>query len=265
LWAWNPGLPDSAYGLASSLTICKDRVLWQLDQGSEAKEGKSSLYAIDGITGKVAWRTPRPVPNSWSTPIVVHTDAGVRIITCGSPFVIAYAAEDGHEVWRAKVLDGDVAPMPVFAAGRVYVTQAGAQAACIRTGGRGDVTKTHVLWTSYDGLSDTPSPVTDGKFLVAPSSDGALSCLDAATGNLLWDHMFDCSFQASPVKDGKKIYLFGDDGHVFIVEFGAKFTLYRTLKLGDPLRATPAFVDGRIYVRTEKHLLCIGSAQGKKK
>ncbi len=258
IWSWNPGVPDSAYGLASSLAIYGDLVLWQLDQGSEAEEGKSRIFALDGRTGKPIWQVPRPVPNSWTTPVVVPTGAGAQIVAAGSPFVIAYAPDDGHEIWRAALLSGDVAPSPVAAGNRVFVTAAGAVAAAVRTDGRGDVTETHVLWKAYDGLPDTASPLTDGRFFLQAGSDGEVSCYDAQNGKLLWDEVFDCGFQASPILAGGLVYLFGDDGTVFLFPLAPKFALTAKLSLGEPVRATPAFAAGRIFVRGEKNLICIG-------
>jgi len=259
IWAWNPGPPDSAYGLASSLMIYGDLVLWQLDQGSEADEGKSRLFAFDGRTGVPAWQAPRPVVNSWTTPVVVPTRSSFQIVTSGSPFVIAYDPADGHEIWRAELLGGDIAPSPVASGNTVFVTAAGAVAAAIRTDGRGDVTKTHVLWKGYDGLPDTASPLTDGRYFLQAGSDGEVSCYDAQSGKLLWDEVFDCGFQASPVLAGELVYLFGDDGTVFLFPLEAKFTLTAKLSVGEPVRATPAFKGGRIYVRGEKNLICIGT------
>ena len=261
VWARNFGVPDSAYGLASSLMVYKDLLLWQLDQGADPEEGKAFLYALDVESGRTVWQTPRPVPNSWTSPAVLDVDDGQQILTCGAPFAIAYDPGDGHEIWRADVLSGDVAPMPVGAAGIAYVTNTGAQTAAIRTDGSGDVTETHVGWTSIDGMPDTASPVTDGTYLVLAGSDGLVTCLDTKAGTMLWEKLFDCGFQASPALMGHRLYLWGDDGVTYVAELGDEYKEISSSVLGDSVVATPALAGGRIYMRGDKELFCIGAGE----
>ncbi len=83
-WVRRLGTPENIYGHASSLLVYKGRVIVLLDQGVE-DEGFSALLAIEGKTGATLWRTPRPVPNSWASPIVIATDRGDQIITCANP------------------------------------------------------------------------------------------------------------------------------------------------------------------------------------
>ena len=261
VWARNFGVPDNAYGLASSLVVYKDLVLWQLDQGADPEEGKAFLYALDVKSGRTVWRTPRPVPNSWASPAVFEVGGSQQILTCGAPFAIAYDPADGGELWRADVLSGDVAPMPVGVAGIVYVTNAGAQTAAIRADGRGDITKTHVNWTSIDGMPDTASPVTDGTYLVLAGSDGLVTCLDTKAGKMLWEKVFDCGFQASLALMGRRLYLWSDDGNTYVAELGPEYKQLSSGVLGEPVVATPAFMNGRIYMRGDKELFCIGGGE----
>jgi outer membrane protein assembly factor BamB len=260
VWARNMGVPDSMYGLASSLAIYTDLVIWQLDQGMDGEDNLSFLYALDAATGETRYRVSRPVGASWSSPVVAEIDGEARVLTTGNPWVVCYSAGTGEEVWRADVLNGDVAPMPVLGAGSVFVTTAGAQTAAVRLGGTGDVTETHVLWTSYDGMPDTASPVTDGKVLVQTGSDGLVACSDCVSGELLWEEYFDCGFQASPCLSEQGIYLWGDDGSMFLIEPGHAFNVLSRAHLHEELRATPAYVRGRIYVRTAESVLCLTPA-----
>ena len=69
----------------------------------------------------MAWEQKRDVPASWSTPIVVEFEGQPRIITCAEPWLIAYAPEDGKEIWRAECLSGEVGPSPIYREGVVFV------------------------------------------------------------------------------------------------------------------------------------------------
>jgi len=263
LWARNLGPPENAYGRATSLLVYRDTVIVQFDRGGGADERLSYLVALDAKTGKDAWRTPRPVGNSWSTPVIVKIGGNPTLLTTGAPWTIAYDPGSGAEIWRVGGLSGDVAPSPVYADGLVFVTNEYAKAMAIRAGGRGDVTKSHVVWTAEEGLSDAPSPVATDRFFLQVHSSGQITCYDAKKGALLWEHQLDGAVWASPTLAGDIVYLPSEDGKVYLFELGKKYVPRGTCDVGEPLLATPAFVDGQMILRGKKHLFCIGRAPEK--
>jgi outer membrane protein assembly factor BamB len=256
-WVVNFGRPNSRYGLASSLAFHRNTVIYQLDQGQEASENLSAILGIDAKSGGVVWRTfERPVPNSWSSPVVV--DAGGRkiVVACGDPWVIAYDPETGGELWRLEALSDDVAASPVAADGLVYVTNMNAKATAIRPPGEGEDQPT-VVWTFDDGLPDTTSPVATSKFFLQTVGT-TLTCLDAKTGKLFWQNDLGDTFVASPTVVGDRVYLFGIAGKGYVFDLAETFGAAQESDLGEPVDASPAFGDGFIYVRGEKNLYCIG-------
>ena len=138
-WSKSLGLPENSYGHASSLATYKNLLLVQFDQGS-SRAPKSKLLAFDSATGKIVWQVARPVPNSWSTPIVIRHADRDQVITAADPWVIAYNPADGAEIWRAKCLKTDIGPSPVFADGQVFVANDNCVLSAIRADGHGDVT-----------------------------------------------------------------------------------------------------------------------------
>jgi len=255
VWEHTLGKPDN--GRATSLVIYKDKLIVQFDRGGSAQDRLSALLALDTRTGKTLWRTSRPVDNDWSTPVIAHTPERVELLTSGDPWVIAYNPETGAELWRAKGLCDDVAPSPVYANGLVFVTNEYAKVMAIRTGGDGDVTETHVVWTSQEGLSDASSPIANEEFFLQANSSGRLTCFEAQTGELLWDQRIECEFWASPSLVGDTVYLPGDDGGTYFFKLAREYSLIGVANVGEPILASPAFVDGQIFIRGEQHLFCI--------
>lgn len=259
VWVRSLGIPKNAYGHATSLGLFRNLLLVQFDQAS-AKEGKSKLMALDGATGKTVWETPRPVPNSWCTPIVVEWKGQEQIIAGGDPWVIAYHPADGKEIWRVKCLGHDVAASPVFADGVVYVANDNAKATAIRIDGRGDVSASHTLWIAEDGLPDTASPLATPQYVLLLTSSGMLTGYDAKSGKKLWEKEFESGFKASPTLVDKNVYLIGDEGKAWVVEpTPAECKNVAEANLGEPCAATPAFQDGRIYLRGKQNLYCVGA------
>ena len=261
VWARSLGTPDNVYGHASSLLVHEGMLLVQYDQG-EAEDAKSALLALDARTGETIWEVPRPVPNSWTTPIVIDTGEGKRIIAAADPWVIAYDALSGVELWRANCLGGDVAPSPVYGADLVFVVNADAKLAAIRPGGADDVTKTHIAWEAEDyDLPDIASPLATDEFVFLLSTGGTLSCLAARDGTKLWTAELKAGFRASPSLAADRLYLLSEDGVTFIVAAERQYRLLGRCELGEPANTSPALVDGRIYVRGKRHLYCIGTAK----
>lgn len=259
IWAHNLGVPDNSYGHASSLAMWRNLLIVQYDQG-DGQDGRSRLLALDGATGRVAWQARRSVPASWATPIVIETESGPQIITAANPWVIAYKPSDGREIWRADCLFGDVAPSPVFAGGLVLAVQENANLAAIRPDGQGNVTETHLAWTAQDGLPDICSPLSDGRRVWLLGTYGMLTCFDAKDGKLLWEHDLDNTFKSSPSLVGDRIFLIAESGETFVIGAGGEYKLLGKAHLGEPCTASPAFADGRIYLRGRKNLHCIARA-----
>ena len=255
LWEKSLGIPDSAYGYAASLAIYRNKILIQFDQGS-ADDGISEMIALDGPSGNVAWRTKRPVANSWSSPVVVGIGDKFQLITSADPWVIAYDPASGTELWRAECLAGDIAATPIHAHGLVFVEEPYSKTVAIRADGQGQVTETHIAWTNEDGGPDICSPVSDGE-VVLLMGDGLLTCLKVSDGTALWEQDLRAYFFASPCLVGEKLYLLDDKGVMLISEFKPKYKELAKCKLGEECRASPAFADGRIYIRGVENLYCI--------
>ena len=258
VWEKSLGIPDSSYGYASSLAMYRNLFLIQYDQGG-VEDQKSSLLAIDGSSGQIAWQTKRPVGNSWSSPIAARIGEQFQIITCSDPWVIAYEPLKGTELWRANCLTGDIAPSPIYANGLVFAIQPYEKLVAIRPDGHGDVTKTHIAWSTKDGGPDICSPISDGELVFLLSTEGLLSCYKVSDGTKVWEHDFQEYFRASPSLVGKSLYLLSEKGIMYIIESGPEYRQLARCELGEDCCASPAFGDGRIYIRGVQNLYCIGS------
>ena len=266
IWSRSLGVPDNNYGHAASPLIFQDLLLVPMDQG-HAGSNRSKLLALDLATGKTAWQQPRETPNTWSSPIVIHAAGRDQLITTGDPWVIAYELPGGGELWRAKCLYGEIGPSPIFANGLVYA--AGSEdspVAAIAADGHGDVSKSKVLWKCDEGQPDLCSPLATARFLFLVASYGPLTCYDARQGKKLWqDDLEDkfqghkISFRASPGLAGNRLYLISEEGRAVVLEADAAgCKSVGRGDLGEPCVTSPAFQDGRIYFRGQKHLFCIG-------
>jgi outer membrane protein assembly factor BamB len=128
----------------------------------------------------------------------------------------------------------------------------------IRADGRGDVTDTHIVWRAGRGHAYVPSPVHDNDRLYVVSDEGIATCFHATTGAQLWQQRLGGNFFASPIVAGGNVYAANDVGIVHIYKAADSFQEVATIDMGEPIMATPAICGGKIYLRTEGHLYCIG-------
>ncbi len=256
VWEKDLGIPDSAYGYASSLAMFQNMLLIQFDQG-KADEKKSKLIFLDGATSRVVREIPRNVPNSWTTPMIAKIGDGYQFITAADPWVISYNPVNGKELWRAGCLGADVAPSPIYGDGLVFVVKPYSKLIAIKPDGHGDVTKTHIAWSKTGNAPDICSPVCDGKYVYTLTMDGYLSCFKTSNGENIYEQDTGDYFHASPGLVGNKLYLLGETGVMYIAEAGSEYKVLAKCELGEKCYASPAFMDGRIYIRSEQNLYCI--------
>lgn len=135
-------------------------------------------------------------------------------------------------------------------------------ALAVRPDGRGDVTDTHVVWKATSGLPYVPSPLCyDGRIYLVKNG-GLASCLDAATGRMLYQEerlgaLGD--YYSSPVAAAGKICVASQPGVVVVYRAGDTLEILTRNALDEPILATPAIVEGRLYVRTKSQLYAFGS------
>jgi outer membrane protein assembly factor BamB len=259
VWAKHLGVPQNPYGHSTSLLIDQGRLLVQFDQG-EAEQQKSRLYALDPATGRIRWEQPRPVPSSWTTPLVLSVADRRQIITMGEPWVIAYEPADGRELWRAECLGADLAPSPAVGGGLLFVVNPSLAVVAIRPDGQGEVTQTHIAWKNEDGAPDIASPVSSGPYVFLAATSGTVTCLDAKTGIRAGERSYDLEFNASPTLIGDRLLLVSISGVGLFLKAAPGLDELSRGTLGEKVYASPAVVHRRIYLRGEQHLYALGSA-----
>jgi outer membrane protein assembly factor BamB len=256
------GLAKMGYGEGTSPVLFENLVILQLD--SELGE-KSYISAFDKTTGKEVWKTSRKNRATWSTPILVKTKKRVELIASGAESVIAYDPATGKELWRSDGLVSHAIPTPLAGDDMVFV-YAGShdkKGYAVRLGGSGDISKSdQILWRYHKGTAYVASGVLyDGNVYVL-TDGGILTCLDARTGEVKYEGgrvPVSTTFFASPVAFDGKILLTSEDGDTFVIKAGQKHELLETNHVGEPVYASPAISNGKIFIRGEQSLFCIGT------
>jgi len=260
VWYRDLGPMDAYHGTAGSPLLYKDRLILYQDQSRN-----SFIAAFDTRTGKTLWTTPREADVGWGTPIAVHVVDHDEIIVNGQLQVVAYNPDTGAQLWNCKGSTYEVIPTPVVGYGMVFCSSGRAgPTLAIRPGGKGDVTRTHLAWTSPRGSPFVPSPILYGEHLyMVNDMQSIVTSFEATTGKVMWQNRLGASrregFSASPVAVDGKVFFTNDEGETFVLKAGPTFELLRTNRIGEGTLATPALVDGRWYIRTDRNLFAIGS------
>ena len=237
--------------------------------------GPSYLVALDKATGKLAWKAdrnlgaPEEAAQSYSTPVVLNDSGKETLITLGADHVTAHDAANGKEIWRVGGFNPggerffrSIASAVVHNGIVVAPYARGKLVTAIKLGGNGDVTSSNIAWKTNEIGTDVPTPVAaDGKVYVL-GDRGIVTCLEVASGKTVWSGQVEkhrLNFSSSPILADGKLYITREDGKTFVLGTGSEFKVLAENELdGSQAVATPVFVDGHIYIRTDTHLFCIG-------
>ncbi len=262
-------------GAASSLFLYRDFLIVHIE-GTDVQY----IAALEKTTGKTVWKRERPrefyediapvYRKAYTTPIVVSVNGRDQLISNGAQMCFAYDAMTGAPVWSVWYGHDSTVGMPLAYGGLVFFnsgwifqenTPNFVRFFAVDPGGSGDVSKTHVRWELAEDVPQITTPViVDGKIYMVHER-GALTCVDAMTGKIIWKDKLKGQFNASPVYAGGHIYIPEVRGTVYVIEPGDQFRLVSENKLEGTIKATPAYVNGNILVRTEDFLYKIGKGE----
>jgi outer membrane protein assembly factor BamB len=269
LWHAPIGRVDNYHGTAGSPVLYKDTVIIYQDGGANfgappSASVPSFIAAFDRKTGKTLWRTPRSATVGWGTAIVIRAGDRDELVVCSQRRATAYDPANGRELWTVSGLTFEVIPTPVVGHDLVFCSSGRAgPTIAIRPGGSGDVTSTHVAWSTPKGSPFVPSGIIVGDVLyLVNDMQSIITAYEAKTGTLLFQGRLGEarreSFSSSPVALDGKVFFTNDDGETFVIEAAREFKLLHVNRLGEPTYASPALVDGRWYFRTASSLVAIG-------
>ena len=258
-WAVRPGPFASMHGFCSSPILYRDKVILNGDH-----DGDSYLVALSRADGRILWKTPRENhTRSYCAPLIREMAGRTQMVLTGDKCVASYDPETGKRYW---VIDG---PTEQFVASPVYHETLGLvfitggfpdhHILAIRPDGTGNVTQTHVVWRTTQGVAYVPSPIIEGDYFLVVSDSGVAHCFDAKTGKLAWKERLG-EEHASLVSAEDRVYFLNDKGVVNVVKVGPRYECMAQNEIGEKCFASPALSNGQIFLRGDKHLFCVGAA-----
>lgn len=258
LWQTDAGNRKGAWISSASPVLHGDLVIINASIESD------SVIALDKKTGQEKWRA-RGIKEAWNTPLVVRNKEGKdELVVVTQPKVIGLDPATGEQLWSCNTdITWYIVPSAVAHDGVVYCLggRSGVTGLAVRTGGKGDVTKTHRLWTSKKG-SNVSSPVYhDGHVYWMNDASGTAFCAKAADGEVVYEERVPRAggvYASALLADGR-VYYVGRDGRTFVVAASPKFELLATNDLSDRSNfdSSPVAIDGRLFIRSNKALYCL--------
>ncbi len=215
------------------------------------------LLALDKTTGEEIWKVDRSPARSYTTPFILPLEEPQLVIN-SSERIDVYDPDTGKLLWHVGEPNRVPVSSPVFHDGVLYTSRgyrSGPYMAVKLDGGSsGDV-----IWRTPTGAPYVSSLLHYDGIVYLATETGVASAVDAATGKMLWRQRLGGYFSASPVVAEGRVYMVNEEGETFVIKAGREYELLAKNDLGERTLASPALVDGRILLRTDNHLVCIGS------
>jgi len=247
------------HGCGTSPIVYEDLVILANQQ-----DGPASIVAFDSQTGETRWKNDRKLRlTAHSTPFVLHRQgtAAQLFLTNSGDGIASLDPRTGTFLFRADLLSARCVGSPVIAGDVVLATSGGGgrgrDLTAIPIDSRGDLGATDAVWTRDRNLPYVPTPIAYGSYVFLWGDNGAVSCLQAASGEEVWTERVGGNYSGSPVCIDGKLYCIAQDGTVAVIDAGPKFKLLGKTALGESCQSTPAISGGRMFLRGSEHLFCL--------
>jgi outer membrane protein assembly factor BamB len=273
LWSRDLGEQHHVWGNAASPLIHGDLCILNFGPGE-----RTFLVAVSLKDGSTVWQHDEPggssgIPKeggargkwvgSWTTPVLMDAKSGLQLLMCYPNRVTAFDPLKGRELWTCAGLNPLTYTSPIYGNG-IVVAMGGFRGTAmgVRAGGKGDVTKTHQLWTRPREKQRIGSGVMVNGHVYILNEDGVAQCIEARKGKVVWAERLrgpggNGKSWSSMVAAGDKLYAINQSGDAFILRAAPRYQLLAVNSLGEMTQSSMAFSNGEIFIRTYKSLWCI--------
>ncbi len=262
-WSRDFSVKISEHGNGVSPMVYRDKVILSNEQ-----EGGSFLIALDQNTGETVWKTRRDnAKASFATPCVYTPEgqADQLVFVSMAHGITGVDPENGKVLWEADDLfDKRTVSSPVVAGDYIIGT--------CGSGGGGNylvAVKPSKTETGFEAQMEfrvrraapyVPTPIYKNDRLYLWNDGGIVSCIDTKTGETLWSERVGGRYFGSPILLDDRILCVSDTGEAVWVAAADEFKILGRVQLPEGSNATPAFVNGTLYLRTESGLISVGGA-----
>jgi len=259
------------------IPVLRRETAWREPRAGEPFE--SYLLALDPATGKTLWKHVRASDaqdeslDSYATPIPFESGGRTEIVLTGADYVTSHDPATGAELWRycyapdRRDTRWRLIPSVVTGAGMVFGVQprGGNDLFAIKSGGRGLLSQDHIAWTFGRVTPDVPTPLfyRGNLYVLDGTRHGkVVTCLDPKTGKTRWQGKIGGGgpWRASLTAADGKLYCINEDSEAIVLSAGdEEFKILHRFDMKDePVQASIAIADGRLFVRTASKLTCVG-------
>ena len=255
LWQANVGERTHRWGCGTSPVLYGNPVI------VNASVESGSLVAINKDSGKEVWRAAG-MNASWSTPHLVDLGGGKHeLVVSIKGKILAFDPETGEKLWNCDGIQDYVCPTSVSHKGVVYVIGGrSSRAIAVRAGGRGDVTESHRVWEAKAGSNVTSPTIHDGHLYWVSDRNRVAYCVRIEDGEVIYSKRFPGQPYASALIGDGKLYIVTRRGGTYVLAAKPEFKQLAHNKFADrsTFNASPIVANGKLYLRSEKFLYCIG-------
>jgi len=261
IWQRDLGAFISQHGFGASPMVFDDLLIVPNEQ-----DGESFITALDVRDGHTRWVTPRRSEKAaYSTPTLFRPAQGdpQLIVTSWAHGVYALDPRSGTALWELPVFHNRTVGSPLLVGDLVFASAGeggiGREMVAVRLGLPEKQREPAVAYDIRGSLPYVTTPVARNGLVFLLYDKGAMTCLEAESGDVVWRQRLSGEFFSSPICLGDKLYLLSRAGEMFVVAADRRFRLLGGYDFGEPSHATPAAADGALYVRTEQHLIKLQS------
>jgi outer membrane protein assembly factor BamB len=251
---------NSRYGAVSSPLLIDDMVLVVQECEWNSKQA-TWIAAFEKRTGRRRWNiNPMNIYGCYTTPLLYRDGAHIQLIIASRENMASYDIESGELLWTQEIpIQNMVASMArseefLCIAGGTYGPKA---TIMMRLNGKGKDTKADVIWQSSRHAPGCSSPVIYDEKLFAVTDAGIMTCYDAPSGKVLWNHRLKGRHLSSLVAADGRVYACNTKALTTVIAADSEFRVLAENDLQGRCYASPAIADGCIFIRTENHLYCI--------
>jgi len=274
-WQRDFGPFVSQHGCGISPIIYKNKVILGNEQDDvkfvkdSPRSGESFVVAVDARTGKTLWQTPRrSAVVAYSTPCVYEPKNGTPALIFNSQGHGIYAVDPdtGKVLWEyEEAFDKRSVSSPLIA-GDIILGSCGSGGGgnfvtAVKAGRANSGSKTELAYQMKKSAPYVPTGVVRGDLIWLWSDGGFVTCLDAPTGTIRYQERVEGNYFGSPVWVDGRLFCVSTTGEVVVLEASDRFKVLHRYPLHELCHSTPAVALGRMFIRTEKHLVSLGGAK----